>query len=198
MKSTATLSAGGVSDEEWPPPDLAEGISVDEALQLRVGEFGRGQQLFYCLVRPPAALSSSQILAAFPISAAACPNPRDCPQRSAPHAAAKQSCAPGGAAAPEPLAWVSLALIAWSPTPSLALNLSNLCIETAQTQLAWFVSAMQTLVMVFTGLDPVALRWFSCDPGSSYEACNAILASDSAPWADFCKLPSGSHSWTRR
>mmetsp|Transcript_547 Transcript_547/g.1667 ORF Transcript_547/g.1667 Transcript_547/m.1667 type:complete len:553 (-) Transcript_547:68-1726(-) len=66
-------------------------------------------------------------------------------------------------------------------------------------QLAWFPSAMQTLVMVFVGIDPITQRWFSCNEGSGYEACTSILnSSDPVTWAEFCSLPEGSYTWTRR
>eukprot|EP00191_Tetraselmis_sp_GSL018_P009447 CAMPEP_0177600314 /NCGR_PEP_ID=MMETSP0419_2-20121207/13552_1 /TAXON_ID=582737 /ORGANISM="Tetraselmis sp., Strain GSL018" /LENGTH=670 /DNA_ID=CAMNT_0019093289 /DNA_START=328 /DNA_END=2340 /DNA_ORIENTATION=+ len=93
-----------------------EEIGIDTALQRSIGEFGRGQQIFYCLA-----------------------------------------------------------------------------------QFAWVSAALQTLVMVFTGLDPVVQRWFSCSEGPHREACEAVLNSTkSDPSEDFCKLPVDAYTWTRR
>mmetsp|Transcript_31916 Transcript_31916/g.90651 ORF Transcript_31916/g.90651 Transcript_31916/m.90651 type:complete len:560 (-) Transcript_31916:317-1996(-) len=93
-----------------------EEIGIDTALQRSVGEFGRGQQLFYCLA-----------------------------------------------------------------------------------QLAWVPAALQTLAMIFTGLDPIVQGWFRCPVGPHHDQCMQALTSEGAdPSQQFCLLPASAWVWTRR
>jgi len=100
--------------ERSDPPPPGETTTIDSAFQQSVGEFGRGQQLFYCLA-----------------------------------------------------------------------------------QLAWFPAAMQTLVMVFVGLDPIRQQWYACKDGPGHNECIALLLKDGRSWAEFCQLPDSSYTWTR-
>uniref|UniRef100_A0A061RDK7 MFS transporter, OCT family, solute carrier family 22 (Organic cation transporter), member 4/5 n=2 Tax=Tetraselmis sp. GSL018 TaxID=582737 RepID=A0A061RDK7_9CHLO len=66
------------------------------------------------------------------------------------------------------------------------------------TQLAWIPAAFITLVMVFTTLDPVSQRWFSCVEGKYREECLVVLNSRKTDHTvDFCSLPRESYAWTR-
>ncbi len=59
---------------------------------------------------------------------------------------------------------------------------------------AWVASGLLTMVMVFSGRDPVQARMWRCvDPDDT--GCAAALA---APSPDVCGLPRGSWQWTAR
>lgn len=66
-------------------------------------------------------------------------------------------------------------------------------------QLSRVPVACLTVLMVFTNLDPVALRHFACTPGPAHDNCEELLegsgdAGDLHP--SFCSLPANATTWT--